>query len=143
MKMRLPYYDLCPNLTQALRGIGEVLENSSLGVPVLELVNMRISQINGCAFCLEMHGKALRATGESPQRLDTLAGWRESRHFTEKERAAIDWAESLTHISTTHAPDATFEPLKQHFTDQEIAELTFAIINMNALNRLAIGMRRQ
>lgn len=139
--VRLAYYDLCPNLIKALRSVVTQLEKSTLGVHLIELVYMRVSQINGCAFCLDKHGKALREANETNQRMDTLAGWRESRYFDQRERAALAWAESLTHIADTNAPDDVYEPLKDHFTDTEIAELTFAIVNMNALNRLVIGMR--
>ena len=105
------------------------------------LVKMRASQINGCAFCLEMHSKALRKSGVAQAKLDALAGWRVSHHFSEQERAALAWAESVTHIASTHAEDDVYLPLLDHFSAKEISDLTFAISLMNCFNRLAVGMR--
>jgi len=139
---RLPYHTLSP---EAYRGFGATkvaLEKSSLGKPLIELVWLRMSQINGCAYCLEMHAKALRADGMTDAKLDSLAGWRVSEYFTERERAALAWTESLTHVDQTHAPDEDYEPLKAYFSDVEISDLTFAIALMSAFNRLAIGMRQ-
>ena len=139
---RLPYASLSP---EAYKGFGVTkmaLEKSSLGKPLIELAWLRISQINGCAFCLEMHSKALRTSGVPDSTLDSLAGWRVSERFTERERAALAWTEALTHVDRTHAPDEDFEPLKAHFSETEISDLTFAIALMNAFNRLAVGMRQ-
>lgn len=140
---RLPYYDIAPELTHTQRTIGTLLEKSQLGIRLIELVYQRVSQINGCGFCLRLHGKKLLAAGETEQRLASLAEWRTSDLFTPREQAALAWAESLTNVATTHARDEDFEPLKAHFGELEITELTFAIVSMNALNRLAIGMRRE
>ena len=140
--LRLPYYDIAPELTESLRSIGTNLEKSTLGIPLIELVYLRISQINGCDFCLRLHGQKLFAAGESEARMQDLEQWRGSPVFLARERAALNWAESLTRIDVTHAPDQDYEPLTQHFNNTEITELTFAIVTMNALNRLAIGMRR-
>lgn len=140
---RLPYYDIAPELTQTLRSIGTQLEKSSLGIRLIELVYQRVSQINGCGFCLRLHGKKLLAAGETEHRLANLAEWRANGLFSPREQAALAWAESLTNVATTHARDEDFEPLKAHFSDLEITELTFAVVSMNALNRLAIGMRRE
>lgn len=139
---RLPYATLSPD---AYRGFGmtkAALGKSSLGKPLVELVWLRVSQINGCAFCLEMHAKALRADGVPDTKLDSLAGWQVSEHFTERERAALAWTDALTHVDQTHAPDQDYEPLKAHFSDAEISDLTFAIALMSGFNRLAIGMRQ-
>lgn len=140
---RLPYYDIAPELTQTLRSIGAQLEKSPLGIRLIELVYQRVSQINGCGFCLRLHSKKLLAAGETEQRISNLADWRESSLFAPRERAALAWAESLTNVAATHAGDDDYLPLKEHFSDLEITELTFAIVTMNALNRLAIGMRRE
>ncbi|GAA0531556.1 carboxymuconolactone decarboxylase family protein [Pigmentiphaga sp. GD03639] len=140
--LRLSYWTLSPEAYQGLIATKKALEKSSLGKPLIDLVWLRMSQINGCAFCLEMHAKALRAGGMPEARLDALAGWRVSGHFTERERAVLAWTESLTHVDRTHAPDEDYEPLKQHFSDAEIADLCFAIALMSAFNRLAIGMRQ-
>ncbi|WP_213994154.1 carboxymuconolactone decarboxylase family protein [Sodalis sp. dw_96] len=141
-QLRLPYAKLSPETYQGFLMANKSLGNSALGQPLIEMVNLRVSQINGCAYCLEMHAAALRAGGMAEIKLDSLAGWRVSSHFSERERGALAWAESLTHISTTGAPDEVFEPLKSLFTDGEIADLTFAVALINAFNRLAIGMRQ-
>ncbi len=140
--LRLPYSQLSPSIYKGLLATKKALAASSLGLPLIELVNLRISQINGCSFCLEMHAKALRDGGTPAAKLDSLAGWRISGHFSEAERAALAWAESLTDIAHTHAPDDVFEPLKAHFTDVQISDLTYAVALMNAFNRLAVSMRQ-
>lgn len=140
--LRLPYNQLSSEAYKGLLATKNALVASSLGLPLIELVYLRISQINGCAFCLEMHAKALRQDGIAEAKLDSLAGWRISAQFSDAERAALAWAESLTDVAQTHAPDEVFEPLKAHFDDAQISDLTFAISLMNAFNRLAIGMRQ-
>jgi AhpD family alkylhydroperoxidase len=140
--LRLSYWTLSPDAYKGFSATKKALEKSSLGKQLIELVWLRISQINGCAFCLEMHAKTLRAGGVPDAKLDSLAGWRVGEHFTERERAALAWTEALTHVDQTHAPDEIFEPLKFHFSDVEIADLSFAIALMSAFNRLAIGMRQ-
>ncbi|WP_263140727.1 carboxymuconolactone decarboxylase family protein [Pseudomonas sp. RIT-PI-AD] len=140
--LRLPYQELSPEAYRSLVGVKKALEQSRLGKPLIELVYLRISQINGCAFCLEMHAKALRASGEATERLDALAGWRVSGRFSERERAALAWAESLTHIAQSNAPDADYRPLEALFEPAEIADLSVAIALMNAFNRLAVGLRQ-
>ena len=142
MPKRLPYHTLSPEAYRGLGATKAALNKSSLGKPLIELVWLRMSQINGCAFCLEMHAKALRDGGTPQIKLDSLAGWRVSEQFDARERAALAWTESLTHVDQTHAPDADFEPLKAHFSDVEISDLSFAIALMSAFNRLAIGMRQ-
>lgn len=139
---RLPYNTLSPAAYQGFIATKNAVENSSLGKALIELVWLRMSQINGCAFCLEMHAKALRTGGMAEAKLDGLAGWRVSERFSARERAALAWTESLTHVDTTHAPDEDFEPLSAHFSEVEISDLTFAIALMSAFNRLAIGMRQ-
>jgi len=139
---RLPYFTLSPEAYNGFAATKKALSKSSLGKALIEVVWLRISQINGCAFCLEMHAKALRADGESAARLDSLAGWRVSELFSERERVALAWAESLTHVDKTHAPDDDYIPLQAHFSEAEISDLTFAIALMSAFNRLAIGMRQ-
>lgn len=114
---------------------------SSLGLELVELIYLRISQINGCAFCLGKHAETLREQGVSQAKLDRLAGWRISELFDARERAALEWAETLTAVADKGAPDAAYEPLKAQFSDAEIADLTFAVALMNAFNRLAVGMK--
>ncbi|OTA20805.1 alkylhydroperoxidase [Xenorhabdus beddingii] len=139
--MRLAYYDLSPELLQGFRAVKQALEKSPLGVPLVELIYLRVSQINGCSFCLNKHTQSLRENQETERRLAELAGWRVSSQFSPREKAALEWAEALTYIVTTHADDEAYLPLKDYFTDQEISDLTFAIALMNGMNRLAIGMR--
>ncbi|MEX3985340.1 carboxymuconolactone decarboxylase family protein [Paraburkholderia sp. EG287A] len=139
---RLPYHTLSPEAYRGFAATKVALEKSSLGKELIELVWLRMSQINGCAYCLEMHAKVLRAGGVPDGKLDSLSGWHVSEYFAERERAALAWTEALTHVDQTHAPDKDYEPLKAHFSDVEISDLCFAIALMSAFNRLAIGMRQ-
>lgn len=139
-QLRLPFASLSPDAYQGLLATNNALAASSLGLPLIELVYLRISQINGCAFCLGKHSQTLRDSEVAQAKLDCLAGWRISGLFNERERAALAWAETLTHVSEKGAPDALYEPLKAHFSDVEISDLTLAVALMNAFNRLAIGM---
>ncbi|MER1976195.1 carboxymuconolactone decarboxylase family protein [Pseudocitrobacter faecalis] len=139
--LRQPYNELSPEVYKAMVQASQALEKSSLDRTLLELVYLRVSQINGCAFCLEMHSKALRKAGVDQSKLDALAGWRVSNHFTEAEAAALAWAEDVTHIAEYHAEDSVYQPLLSHFSAEQISDLTFAISLMNAFNRLAIAMR--
>lgn len=141
-ELRLPYRTLSPDAYRGLIATSQALEKSNLGKELVELVYLRVSQINGCAYCLEMHTTALRAGGTPQVKLDSLAGWRVSSHFSERERAALAWAESLVNVADTHAPDEDFAPLKAHFSDAEISDLCFAVALMSAFNRLAIGVRQ-
>ncbi|OCR25639.1 alkylhydroperoxidase [Pseudomonas syringae] len=140
-KLRLPFSDLSPAAYQGLQSTSIALSKSSLGQALVELVYLRVSQINGCAFCLDMHSKSLRAAGVSQRKLDCLAGWRVSELFDAREQAALAWSESLTHVSTQGASDELYAVLKDTFSDTEISDLTFAVSLMNAFNRLAVGMR--
>lgn len=139
--LRQPYYDLSPEIYQAFVQAKKALEKCALDSRLIELIYLRVSQINGCAFCLEMHSKALRKDGVAQSKLDALAGWRVSQHFDARECAALAWAESVTHIADTHAPDDVYLPLAALFSPSEISDLTFAIGLMNAFNRLAVSMR--
>lgn len=140
-QLRLPFTTLSPAAYQGLLATNKALEESPLGLPLVELVYLRISQINCCAFCLGKHAQVLRDCEVSQAKLDCLAGWRISELFDERERAALAWAENLTHVSERGAPDALYEPLKAHFSDTEISDLTLVIALMNAFNRLAVGMK--
>jgi AhpD family alkylhydroperoxidase len=139
--LRQPYYELSPEVYAAFVQASKALERSELDLSLIELVYLRVSQINGCAFCLEMHSKALRKQGVEQVKLDALAGWRVSHQFSDRERVALAWAEDLTDIARTRAEDAVYEPLLAWFSATEISELTFAISLMNAFNRLAVSMR--
>ncbi|EMH4163567.1 carboxymuconolactone decarboxylase family protein [Pluralibacter gergoviae] len=140
--LRQPYNELSPEAYAGLLQAKSALDKSDLGPELVELVYLRISQINGCAFCLEMHSRALRKRGVDQVKLDELAGWRVSHRFSDRERAALAWAEDLTDIARTRAEDAVYQPLLAHFSAREISDLTFAAGLMNAFNRLAIGMRQ-
>ncbi len=140
-QLRLPFPTLSPAAYQGLLATNKALEESPLGLPLVELVYLRISQINGCAFCLGKHSQTLRGCEVSQAKLDCLAGWRISELFDERERAALAWAETLTHVSEQGAPDELYAPLKAHFSDTEISDLTLAVALMNAFNRLAVGMK--
>ena len=139
--LRQPYNELSPDVYKGMVQASLALEKSSLDRTLLELVYLRVSQINGCAFCLEMHSKALRKAGVDQTKLDALAGWRVSNHFTAAEAAALAWAEDVTHIAEHHAEDNVYQPLLAHFSAEQISDLTFAISLMNAFNRLAVSMR--
>jgi AhpD family alkylhydroperoxidase len=143
MSLRLAYWNAAPDAVKAMRSVSDYLAKSELGKKLVELVYLRVSQINGCAFCCDMHASALRGLGETDQRLDCLAGWRDAPFFSERERAALGWAEALTHVSATKAPDADYAPARAQFSDKELADLTFAIAQINSWNRLSIGFRAQ
>ena len=139
--MRLNYAAIAPEATKALAGVNAALLRAGLDKRLMDLLFLRVSQINGCSYCVDEHARDLRRAGESNERLDGLAGWRDSHYFREPEKAALEWAESLTHVDVTHAPDAAYEPLKRYYDDKQIANLTYAIALMNAWNRLAIGFQ--
>lgn len=140
--LRLAYPSLAPKSYQAMLALTASLTDSTLGKPLIDLVFQRVSQINGCAYCVDLHWRDLLAEGEDAQRINSLSTWREVSFFSERECAALAWAESVTNLQHNHADDEDFNPLKAHFTDAEIADLTFAIVTMNAWNRLAIGFRQ-
>lgn len=140
--LRQPYAQLAPELIEHYRAIKKQLDHSSLGMALLELVYLRVSQINGCAYCLKMHSKVLREAGVAQDKLDVLAGWRISAAFSDQEKAALDWAESLTLLAAAGAPDNLYQALAAYFSNQEIVELTMAVANINAFNRIAVGMNQ-
>ena len=140
--LRLKYFELSPELMSGFRAVKVGLEKSAVGQKLIELVYLRVSQINGCAYCLNLHTNSLLKDGETQRRIAEVAGWRVSDQYSEKERAALNWAEQLTNISTSHADDESYEALKKVFSDKEISDLTFAISLMNGMNRLAISMRQ-
>jgi AhpD family alkylhydroperoxidase len=139
-EMRVDYMKAYPEGFKAMVGLEEAVRHSTLEPALLELVRTRVSQINGCAYCLGMHNRDARAAGEHQVRLDTLPAWRETPYFNARERAALAWAESLTTISQTRAPEPLFAALEEVFSAEEIAALTFAIVAINGWNRLAIGL---
>jgi AhpD family alkylhydroperoxidase len=118
-----------------------VRKSSGLDPSLLQLVRMRSSQINGCAYCLDMHSKDARAEGETEQRLYCLPAWRETPFYSERERAALAWTEAVTQVSEDHVPDEVFELARTQFAEEELAELTLAIVSINGWNRLCIAFR--
>jgi AhpD family alkylhydroperoxidase len=141
MQERLSYKTAAPDGYKALAGVESYLRRCGLEQSLIELVKMRASQINGCAFCLDMHSKDARRAGETEQRLYLLNAWAESPLYTPRERAALAWTEAVTHIADTHAPDAAYDGLRPHFSEKEIADLTILIGMINLWNRVAIGFR--
>ncbi len=141
MKARIELRHANPKIMQSLLAIESYLLSSSLGSHLLHLVKTRASQINGCAYCLDMHTKDARAEGESEQRLYALDAWRETPFFNDRERAALEWTEAVTLVAETHVPDEVYERVTRHFTEQELIDLTLAITNINAWNRLNVAFR--
>lgn len=141
MKTRFEYAKAAPGAYQAMLGLEKYLHGCGLEASLLHLVKLRASQINGCAYCLDMHSKDLRAHGESEQRLYTLEAWRECPWYSERERAALAWTEALTLVAETHAPDEVYEQVRAQFDEKELSDLTLAIATINAWNRLSIGAR--
>jgi AhpD family alkylhydroperoxidase len=141
MESRIEIGKVAPHAYRAMAGLQSYVTNSGLEPALLELVKTRASQINGCAYCIDMHTKDARSLGESEQRLYALAAWRETPFFSDRERAALAWAEALTLISESHAPDDVYQEARQQFSEQEIVDLSMAIVAINGWNRLAIGFR--
>lgn len=142
MEPRLNFYKASPNAIKGMLGLEEQIDKSKLEKPLVELVRLRASQINGCAYCVDLHSTDARKGGESDRRLATLSVWRETPFFSERERAALEWAEALTLIAQNHVPDDVWERVKPHFGDDEIVDLTLLINTINAWNRFAIAFRK-
>ena len=141
MARRMNPFTVAPDGVSALVAVENYLKTSGLDPKLVLLVNTRVSQINGCAYCLHMHTEDARNLGESEARLYLLDAWRESELYSERERSALAWAESLTQIAATHAPDQVYEQARRHFSEKELVDLSIAIAMINAWNRLAIGSR--
>ena len=138
---RIDITKVAPEAYQAMAGLGKYVRQSGLEQPLLELVRMRSSQVNGCAFCLDMHSKDARAAGETEQRLYALNAWRETPFYTARERAALAWTEAVTLVSQSHVPDEVYELARKQFSEKEIVDLTLAIAEINTWNRIAISLR--
>ena len=141
MQARIDSRRINPKVRQHLLAIWGYLHGSSLGGRLLHLVEIRASQLNGCGQCLDMHTQDARAEGETEQRLYTLAAWRETPFFDERERAALEWTEAVTLLTEGHVPDEVYERVKQHFTGQELIDLTIAVTQINTWNRLNVAFR--
>lgn len=137
------YYRAAPEVMKAMMALEEATKGLSLPQPLRELVKMRVSQINGCAYCLNLHAAEARVAGISQQKLNVLAAWRESPAFDEKERAALTWAEALTRLEISGAPVSDYNTLAAAFDERERVELTLVITTINAWNRFAVGFRSQ
>lgn len=141
LSARLPYFQLAPKSFQALLALSDTVQKSSLGVRLADLVFLRVSQINGCGYCIDMHWRDLIRQEVDPRHLNAVAAWREAPFFSERERAAFRWAEIVTATPHSDASDEEYALLKEHFNDTEIAELGFAIVAINAWNMLNVSFR--
>lgn len=141
MEARLHYQEVAPGAYKAMLGLEHYLHGCGLEESLLRLIKLRASQINGCAFCLDMHWKDLRAIGENEQRLYSLDAWRECPYYTERECAALAWTEAVTLITSNHVPDSVYDTARQHFSEKELADLTLAVVAINGWNRLLIAGR--
>jgi AhpD family alkylhydroperoxidase len=141
MEPRIRYRNVAPGVLEAMSGLSNYLRACSIEEPLIDLVCLRASQINGCAYCLDMHWKDLRAAGEGEQRLYGLEAWDESPYYSERERAALAWTEAVTNVQEGHVPDAVYETVGKVFTEKELADLTLAIAAINGWNRLNIAGR--
>jgi AhpD family alkylhydroperoxidase len=141
MTPRIDYARVAPEAIRSLRELERYLATSTIERPLRELVKVRASLINGCAYCIDMHTKDARAADESEQRLYALAAWREAPFYTERERAALAWTDAVTRVSETHVPDALFAEIRRHFSEQELVDLTLAVVAINGWNRIAISFR--
>lgn len=141
MQPRIKTANISPGAYKAMLGLEEYLHKCGLDAKLLDLIRLRVSQINGCAYCIDMHWKDLRAAGENEQRLYALDAWRESPFYTERERAALAWAEAVTLVGKDHVPDEVFEIAKGQFSEEELVNLTLGIVAINGWNRINISFR--
>ena len=141
MQQRIDYQSVAPGAVKAMYGLEAYVRRCGLEHALLELMKLRVSQINGCAFCIDMHWKDARAGGETEQRLYSLSAWREAPFYTERERAALEWAEMVTLVAETHVPDDTYGRVREHFDEEQLVNLTMAVVTINSWNRLAIAFR--
>ncbi len=141
MDTRIDYSKASPAALKAMYALQVAVNTSGLEPSLQELVKLRVSQINGCAFCIDMHFREAKAKGEKEERLYLLDAWRESPVYTDRERAALAWAEAVTLVSQTHVPDEVFAEARKHFDESELVNLTLAVVAINGWNRFSIGSR--
>ena len=141
MKPRIDKTKVSPGALNVMFGLGKYLESCGLPKKLLDLIDLRVSQMNGCAYCIDMHSKDLRAAGEPEQRLYMLDAWRESPFYSEREQAALAWAEAVTRVADGHVPDEVYEQARGQFSDEELVNLTLAVVTINGWNRLNIAFR--
>jgi len=142
MEPRLDFYKASPSAIKALLGLEDQIAKSGVEKPLAELVRLRASQINSCAYCVDMHTADARKAGETDRRLATVSVWRETPFFTERERAALDWTESVTLVSVDQVPDRVWNAVRPHFSDEELVDLTLLVAAINSWNRFAIAFRK-
>ena len=142
MEPRLNFFKAGPDAMKAMSGLDQQIARSGLEKSLVELVRLRASQMNGCAYCIDVHTADARKAGEGERRLATVAVWRETPFFNERERAALEWAESVTLVADTHVPDDVWERVRQQFTSAELVDLTLLVNTINAWNRFAIAFRK-
>ena len=141
-KARIDYQKVAPDAYKAMLNLEGYINKCGLEKPLLELVKLRASQINGCAYCVDMHTTDARKGGETERRLHAVIVWQESPFFTARERTAFAWTEAITLLSETHAPDDVYQEVLKHFSEKEAVDLTMVIITINSWNRLAVGFRK-
>ena len=141
MKSRINSYQTAPGVMKAMMALQNEVAQSGLDPSLVGLVEIRASQINGCAFCLHMHTRDARARGETEQRIYLLDAWRESPLYSERERAALAWTEAVTLVNRTHVPDEVYDQTRAVFSDEEMAKLTLLVVTINAWNRFSIAFR--
>ena len=141
MQSRTDFYTASPDAMKAMLALEAAVGKLSIELPLLELIRLRVSQINGCAFCLDMHTADARKGGETERRLYTLSAWRETPFFTPRERAALAWAEAVTLLKDQEVGDAQYHAAREHFDDKALVDLTLAIVAINGWNRLSIAFR--
>ena len=141
MEPRMDYAKASPGASRAMVGLESFVRQSGLEHGLLHLIKLRASQINGCAYCIDMHSKDARAAGDTEQRLYALDAWRETPFYTPRERAALAWTEALTNVREGHVPDAVFQEARAHFSEEELVNLTMAVVAINGWNRIAIAFR--
>jgi AhpD family alkylhydroperoxidase len=141
MESRIEFGKVNPNALAAMYALEAYVQGSGIEPSIIYLVKVRASQLNGCAFCIDMHTKEARSRGESEQRLYLLDAWREAQFYTERERAALEWTEALTLISKNHVPDDVFERVRRHLSETELVDLSMALVAINGWNRLCIAFR--
>lgn len=139
MKPRIDYWNKTPDALKGMLNLEKTVKESELESSLIELVKLRASQINGCAYCIDMHTKDARIAGETEQRLYALSAWKETDFYSERERAALTWTETLTNISQEHIDDELYQSVSRLFSEEEMIYLTLAIVTINGWNRLAIG----
>lgn len=142
MEPRLNYYKANPDAMKALVGLEQQIAKSGLEKPLVELVRLRASQINGCAYCVDLHSSDARKAGETERRLSAVVVWHETPFFSDRERAALEWTEALTLVAQTQVPDEVWERVRPHFTPEELVDLTLLVSTINAWNRFSVSFRK-